>query len=253
MGLSHSCDAEGVAVKTGSVKAIDWRVIESFVGFGPPNAAMVFIGMEEGLDKDADLELDLSVRSSYAPYMDLLRAQNELGAASKYVGPNAICQKTWRPIADLMLRLEGKAPTLEARNLYQGERLGRIPGQTLLCELLPYPRRNTKGTEWEYRAFDRFESFADYRDALLDDRIRLLSNAIHDRPRKLIVCYGKKYWADYERLVSVERWERHERFQYGKAGGTPVVMGWHLSGRGFNSDDQLEEFYRIVMEALALP
>lgn len=30
-------------------------------------------------------------------------------------------------------------------------------------------------------------------------------------------------------------------------------MGWHLSGRAFNTDDQLEEFYRIVTEALALP
>jgi hypothetical protein len=232
--------------------AIDWRVIESFVGFGPSNAPNIFIGMEEGLEDDIDLEFDLRVRSTYAPYMDLLRAQSELGAASKYVGSHAICQKTWRPMADLMLRLEGKTPTLEGRNLYQGERLGRIPGQTLLCELLPYPRKNTKGRDWEYRAFNRFESFADYRDALLDDRINLLRNAIHAHPRKLIVCYGKKYWADYERLVRVERWERHGRFQYGKAGHTAVVMGWHLSGRAFNSDDQLAEFYRIVTEALAL-
>lgn len=206
MGLSHFGNAETVALKAGLPRAINWQVIENFVGFGPPNALNVFIGMEEGLDEDANRELDLSVRSAYAPYMDLLQAQNELGTASKYVGPNAICQKTWRPMADLMLRLDGEAPTLETRNVYQGECLGRIPGQTLLCELLPYPRKNTKGTDWEYRAFDRFESFADYRDALLDDRIRLLRNAIHAHQRKLIVCYGKKYWAYYERLVSVQRW-----------------------------------------------
>jgi hypothetical protein len=209
--------------------------------------------MEEGLDDGADLASDLRARSAYAPYMDLLQAQNTLGSASSYVGPDAICQKTWRPMADLMLRLQGKEPTTKSRNSYQGEHLGRIPGQTLLCELLPYPRKNTKSKDWEYRAFGRFNSFAEYRVALLDSRIALLRDVLRAHPRRLIVCYGKKYWPDYEQLVAVERWQKRGRFQYGKAGRAAVVMGWHLSGYAYNTDEQLQEFHTVVTEALALP
>lgn len=231
---------------------VNWKTIREFVGFGPADAEYVFVGMEEGLDKDADLIADLRARSNYSPYMDLVAAQTVLGPANRYVGPNAICQKTWRPMAHLMLRLENTPSTTSSRNRYQGERLGRIPGRTLLCELLPYPRTNMKGPDWEYRELGQFNSFGEYRDALLDDRIRLLQHALRAHPRKLIVCYGKGYWPDYERLLSVERWHRCGRFQYGKSGDTAVVMGWHFSGYAFNSDADLDEFYRVVSLALAL-
>lgn len=235
------------------VHGVDWNAIRAFIGYGPPGAEFVFVGMEEGLDSRADLVADLRARSLYEPYMDLLEAQTALGPASEYVGPSAKCQRTWRPMADLMLRFEGTVPDGKTRNAYQGNRLGRIPGRTLLCELLPYPRTNMRGAVWEYLAFGQYESFKAYRDALLEDRITLLRAELNAYPRRLVVLYGARYWPDYERLVSVQQWKRSGRFQYGKSGATAVVLTWHLSGRAFNRDVDLEEFYRVVVSALALP
>lgn len=107
-----------------------------------------------------------------------------------------------------------------------------------------------KGGNWEYRALGRFNSFDDYRDALLGDRVKLLRDALSAHRRRLIVCYGKKYWPDYERLVDVGRWHQRGRFQLGKDDDTAVVMAWHLSGRAFNTDADLDEFYAVVNEAL---
>lgn len=233
--------------------AINWAAIESFVGFGPPDAPYVFIGMEEGLNKDADLVLDLQTRSSYQPYMDLLAAQNALSTSSQYLGESAKCQRTWRPMCDLMLRFEGKLPTGSMRNRYQGTRLGRIPGDTLLSELLPYPRNKT-GQEWPYAALGRYRSFEEYKDAILWDRISLLRTALGAHPRRLIVCYGSSYWADYERLVNVKQWHASGTFRFGKEEtlNAGVVLARHFSDREFNSDEQLAQFFMIANAAVTL-
>ncbi len=152
---------------------IDWTAVEQFVGYGLPQAPFVFVGMEEGLDKYADLERDMLTRSRYAPYMDLLAAQDRLGSGNAHVGEHAKSQRTWRPMCDLMLRFENALPTDELRRKYQGTQLGRIPGQTLLTELLPYPR-NKVDASWPYTRWNRFGDFEEYRSALLRPRIDLL-------------------------------------------------------------------------------
>ena len=75
----------------------DWERIENFIGYGRPDAPVVFLGMEEGLRRDADLLADLLARSAFEPYMDLVQAQSELDGPSSYFGEGAITQKTWRP------------------------------------------------------------------------------------------------------------------------------------------------------------
>jgi hypothetical protein len=134
--------------------------------------------------------------------MDLLAAQGGLSSASDYVGEAAKCQRTWRAICDLMLRFDGKTPTLQLRKHYQGVHLGRIPGNTLLSELLPYPRERT-GSSWPYRQWQRFDSFKRYKAAMLPSRIALLKAALAEHDRTLVVCYGRSYWDEYSKLVDV--------------------------------------------------
>lgn len=225
---------------------IDWAAIEKFVGFGPADAPFVFVGMEEGLDKDADLKADLLARAQYQPNMDLLNAQSRLCSGSDYVGESAKCQRTWRPMCDLMLRFEMTVPTRLLRNRYQGTRLGRIPGQTLITELLPYPRNSTGN--WPYAHLGRFESFEDYRAELLGPRIEMLRYEVGKYPRRLIVCYGSQYWKHYEKLVSVKRWRGDKLFRSGRDEntGAGVLLTWHFRLQPFNTDEQLASFYALA-------
>jgi hypothetical protein len=57
---------------------LDWERIENFVGFGNQKPRVLFLGMEEGLARDADLLADLRLRSGYDSYMDLAEAQTQL-------------------------------------------------------------------------------------------------------------------------------------------------------------------------------
>ncbi len=230
---------------------IDWNAIEQFVGYGAPDAPFVFVGTEEGLDKYADLEHDLLTRSRYRPYMDLLAAQGALACGNEYIGEHVKSQRTWRPMCDLMLRFENTAPTDELRKRYQGTRLGRIPGQTLLAELLPYPRNKADGS-WPYTQWNRFGDFEQYKNALLLPRINLLRTAIHAHPPKLIVCYGKTYWDEYARLANVQEWRDAGAFRFGKdaSTGAGVVLTWHFTRAPFNTDEQLAQFYQHAKSAL---
>ncbi len=79
----------------------------------------------------------------------LHEAQSSLADCNKYFGPNAVCQRTWRPMCHLMLRRAGISnPTKEQRTRYQAEKLGRTTGETLLAELMPYACHD-KGS-WPY-------------------------------------------------------------------------------------------------------
>lgn len=125
--------------------SIDWERIENFIGFGRPGAPVVFLGMEEGLRRDADLLADIQARSTYKPYMDLGEAQTQLDGPGAYFGPTPITQNTWRPMCHLMLRRAGnRHPTLEQRRRYQADLLGRRNGDSLLTELLPYPHSDSE-------------------------------------------------------------------------------------------------------------
>lgn len=63
-------------------------------------------------------------------------------------------------MADLMLHFEGKTfsnseERKAARTPYRAKRLGRLDGDSLLAELLPYPHRKTSSG-----LYDQFKRFA---------------------------------------------------------------------------------------------
>jgi hypothetical protein len=205
--------------------AIDWDRIENFVGFGNPTAPYVFLGMEEGLLSEATLEEDLAVRSKYDQYMDLYDAQSKLADTEKYFGEHPVNQPTWRPVCDLMLRLTKGIvqPTLPQRLRYQADKLGRRNGETLLAELMPYPRERSDKNLWPYKKYERFADYDAYRAAVLGKRMRLL-RALFARPRerKLVVAYGKSDWPDFKKLVEAS-WTVAEPFEWARLGAVAVT------------------------------
>ncbi len=222
----------------------DWDRIERFVGYGRIDAPVIFIGMEEGLSKEDSLEEDLRVRSRFERVMDLKDAHNGIAGTERLFDPaRTKCQRTWRPMCDLMLRRSGEIPTLEKRNLYQAMKLGRANGETLLCELLPYPSRSA--STWTYSA--RFNSREAYRDVMLPRRIRLLQDAIREAKREAIVCYGKSDWPHFETLFEGVNLSDRGPFRTGSLNEMKIVLAPHFSTRQFNSDQQLEALANVAL------
>jgi hypothetical protein len=226
---------------------INWSRIEQFIGFGRLDARIVFVGMEEGLKRANMLLQDLKVRSTYeTPVMDLKEACREDADGLRYFDPNhAPRQSTWRVMADLMLRKEEKVPDTDSRRRYRALRLGRSDGDTLLAELLPYP--HPKNENWLYKGFERYDTRKDYEDAMLPRRKRLLRSVLESEQRDLIICYGKKYWKHYEELFSDVRWHADGPHRFGQRGGSRIFLTTHLSCKDFNTDEQLADFARVVL------
>lgn len=221
---------------------IDWDKIEHFVGFGPPTAAVVFLGMEEGLLDESSLPADLQFRSTYTPYEDLFEAQGDLEGVSRYFGANPKNQPTWRPMCHFMLRLRGIAnPTKQQRLRYMADELGRKNGQTLLTELMPYPRKRI-GEGWPYAKYGFFSSYADYRAKMLPERLRLLDLILTAHPRTFIICYGKADWDNFELLFRDVAWRSVANLQLGTWRAATLALAPHFATRAFNTDEQLNEF-----------
>jgi hypothetical protein len=225
---------------------IDWDRIEDFIGYGNPEAPIIFLGMEEGLRRDADLEADLQSRSRYDPYMDLAAAQSQLDGPGAYFGPNPITQKTWRPMCHLMLRWNGiECPTLDQRLRYQADHLGRRGEDSLLTELLPYPHSDSG--QWLYARFDRFKTRESYADTVIPRRQAVLRKIFSDREPEVIVAYGKGNWPAYQGIFPGAAWAIDGPFSFTKWGKTRVVLTHALSGRQFNTAAQLERFAEICL------
>ena len=225
-------------------RPINWERIESFVGFGSPQAKVLFLGFEEGLQREADLGADLTERSAYGSFEDLYEVQTALGTASKFFGPDPKSQRTWRPMCHLMLRLDGIAsPTKEQRSRYQADRLGRRDGETLLAELYPYPSSSTQ--EWPYA--ERFRSRQLYYADMLEKRSALLRDVIGAGDLSLIVCYTKMAWPAYRAMLQIDKWQAQGDFEVGRYGDAQVVLSPAFSGRRFNTDMQLQSFSEIAL------
>lgn len=125
---------------------IDWSRIETFVGFGRRDAPVVF-GMEEDLKSADALDEDLAIRSAYAsPIMDLKEAHRGIAGTERYFDPERAPRQRRRASWPTSCCGEGvDAPTGADRRHYRATRLGRSDGDTLLAELLPYPRPKSSG------------------------------------------------------------------------------------------------------------
>jgi len=86
----------------------DWDSIEAFIGYGRLDAPVVFIGMEEGLADVNALASDLALRSTFVPVMDLELAHRGIVDGESLFADSPRSQPTWRVMADVMLRFEGR-------------------------------------------------------------------------------------------------------------------------------------------------
>jgi len=223
---------------------INWDRIEAFIGYGRLDAPVVFIGMEEGLQQHVPMETDLMLRSRFEPVMDLREAHQGIAGTDKFFSATPVCQRTWRPMCDLMLRREGVCdPEVATRNRYQATRLGRSHGDTLIAEMLPYPMKNRRDiSSWPYSKFGRFETNQAYLATIRPQRIELLRAALRCASREVIICHGKGEWPQFQAIFGDVHWKLEPPFSIASWKGVRVILTPQLSHRVFNSDDQLAQF-----------
>jgi hypothetical protein len=132
----------------------DFEKIEGFLGYGNPNAQIVFVGLEEGLADVSRLDDDLRCRSTFSKsIMDVFEAHLGLAKGRKLFGNQPRGQRTWRVIADVLLHWEDRVPPVKQdraalRKRYRANVLGDDGDLALLLELLPLPHVNSK--HWLY-------------------------------------------------------------------------------------------------------
>jgi len=227
---------------------INWPKIEQFIGYGRLDAPAVFIGMEEGLADEADLQSDLQLRSTFDPVMDLEKAHEGIVNGASLFSDSPRRQPTWRVMADLMLHFEGRTfssaeERASARRTYRAKRLGRTDGGALLAELLPYPHRNIGS--WLYP--ERFHDRETYVAKILPQRISLLDSVLVGSPRKAIICYGRGDWPKYKQLFAGVKWSTKDRFECASWMNAKITLTDHFVTQYFNTDNQLDELTAVAL------
>lgn len=206
---------------------IDWQKIESFIGYGRLDAPVVFVGMEEG-GGGAGLQDDLVKRSTYETVRDLEPTSRAI-------------QKTWAPMCEVMLRRADLPCEREAKRAYQEQLLGRAQGDTLLTEIMPYPRAST--SEWPSHYSERFASEKEYFRQLLPPRTALLKSVLDAHARELIVFYGKAHSKTYMSMFADAVWRSHGPFLRSSNCGTRVIIAPHFTSRTFSAHEK--DFYAL--------
>jgi hypothetical protein len=243
---------------------IDLHAIEQFVGYGNPAALVVFVGIEERLS-DYDQRLrSLEVRSTFEPIMDVALAHTAgLAHDPRLFDPDhVVCQRTWRPMCDLMLRLDNLESNCQARNQYQANHLGRADGNSLLMELLPYPHASARNW-WYEDLHPEWATRFEYETAMLPLRIPMLGQQLAGHPRTLIVCYGASHWDSYRALMQGYQehltpeqqaapinWVVHAALSAETAivGETRIVLANHFTRQPLSSNWALAPFADLCLQ-----
>jgi hypothetical protein len=212
------------------MKTIDWLSIERFIGYGRADAPVVFLGMEEGL-AGASLESDLLKRSSYKP----LKALEPTGTR---------LVPTWGPMCELMLRRKGLDVSTENKRAYQLSQLGSPNGDSLLAELLPYPKRTR--LDWPEVYIQRgFATQAEYIVTMLPNRQAYLSRFLAEHQRELIVFYGKEHTGAYRALLPGCGWQTQGVFSTSQTGFGRAVIAPHFTSVSFAKNR--EQFFDLCL------
>ena len=231
-----------------------------FVGYGDLKARVWFIGMEEGLPRNADGLAAFRARLHFEPVEDLYRAHQLLADADPtpnylkhFVAPYT-WQQTWWPMCELMLRLSGRAEiNANDKREYMAKRLGRAGDETFLLELLPLPASNigqwtALGYDQLFEPHEHFRTREDYRAWVMPQRINLLRKVLMQYSPPLVVCYGSAYHPEFKQLFrDVEAWIRRGVFSLGRAHkGKVVILAPHFTSRRMTG--QVHIIYQMILD-----
>lgn len=190
---------------------LDDKVLENFMhrflGYGSFNSDFWFIGMEEGSSNSFE-EINARIihweNGGQKELEDVAKYHEKLGIDHFFTEPPKN-QSTWNKLIRILLAYEGVDPSLKAVKSYQKTSLARGNSNNCLLELFPLPAR--KSTDWIYSKISKVEwlsSREEYKKHLINYRIKLLREKIHQHAPKLVVLYAnnKEYRSYWEMLTN---------------------------------------------------
>ena len=199
------------------------KSLMSFVGYGSLEAPIWFIGLEEA----GGGEERLRTRSSFDAVMDIEKAHVLIGETSNF-GPTAEQQRTWWNMCELMLILAGTPePSPVERLSYQTQRLGRLDGETLLLEVMPFPCPSL--SDWNYpNVLPQYRSREECHSDLRPQRLSFLRRLVEVHEPKVVITYGGNDKQPFRNLFTDWSIQRGALFDVGMRGNTLIILSKHF-------------------------
>lgn len=179
----------------------------SFYGYGNLDAALWFIGMEEGGGatlENVQSRLTVWDRCGRPSVTDVAEMHFAIGEARLFQ-PGAPTQPTWRGLIRLTLAAQNLPSSIEDIRAYQISRFARSDGDVASLELLPLPSPSLK--TWNYPRWCSLPSLAT-RDTYIEDflplRVKKLKSLIASKKPKFVVFYGASYHSYWEEISQVK-------------------------------------------------
>jgi hypothetical protein len=255
---------------TKTITNAELEKLESFIGYGKPNADIIFFGLEEAGGGIENLRNRLSIEDyEYLDckrfHLDHLKHKKKYKLHSDDENIMVNFQSVWRYMSYIMLKLGGKSEkeifqdnSKTLRN-YQNNLLGTESekGDTLLTEIYPIPCSSLKlwGTkEINYKEIiTQYPDKNAYKKEVLPKRIKAFKNLINSNQFQAhtIICYGKTKWPEFKSFfkefeVNFQKLNLSKPTKKGELPNGTVVYLLPFFGNGQVSYEFLDEVVKDI-------
>jgi hypothetical protein len=246
------------------------KKLEGFIGYGKPDADIIFFGLEEAGGGKENLIKRLSITDyKYLDcrrfHIDHLEHKKPYKLHSDDEDKMVKFQSVWRYMSYIMLKLEGKSnneifeDNFKILRKYQNNFLGSegVKGNSLLTEIYPIPCSSLKlwGTKKvNYKELiPQYPDKKTYKKEVLPKRVIAFKELMNSNKfqARSIICYGKTNWPEFKSFFK-ELEVQFEKLQLSKPAekgiipnGTAVYL-LPFFGNGRVSYEFLEEVVKDI-------
>jgi len=210
--------------------------MRGFYGYGSYGAKYWFIGPEEGGQSSVgDLARRVDVwRARGEHEIEDSLAFHEALNHTGWFGEAPKRQATWARLSQILLTAEGRPCANKDILEYQGTRLGRWGGETLVAELMPLPAKNTATWYANELEMPELRSRKEYRAVIRPRRIAHLKQRIFEHQPRVVIFYGAR--RSIPNILGVD-FEPGKTSDTGRLGSTLLVGMQHPTAFGAHRED----------------
>lgn len=216
--------------------------MDSFWGYGNPNANYWFVGMEEGGGnsfEEVNQKIQLWNERGRPSIDDIYECHVE----AKWFKSNARLQPTWNKLIRILLSAKGETPDTEMVKQYQITELARKNSESCLIELLPLPSPSTQNKDWIYHNYSDNPILATrkkYEEDIRPKRCEQLNNLILKHKPKNLVLYGTTYLNRWQQALKNPKLTAYtidgKPAYFGKLDQTSIAICQHPVARRVSSN-----------------
>lgn len=227
------------------------RRIANFWGYGSFGAPVWFVGMEEGLGPETELEARFQAADGQAT-IDMRRDMAAVPQHMRWFQPPAPpIQQNWKyPIALYLYLKNDRPPSPEEVRAYQLDILGDIDRKgSCVIELMPLPARSMRDSDWLYSRY--LGTRKKYEDKYKPERVLQLRDLVSAHRPRLVIFHSLKYRDDWGHVIGSSPRLITRQMYFVAADGTAFCVIPNANSRGM-SYDRLYEFAERVRPQVSL-